>query len=1763
MLANKKTRIIIGAVIALCVLIASSIWVISSMKSNSVDDFEYNNLADGASSSTSLTQIDRIIQNSNNTEDGNDNMYHVYIIYPGSSADAAVETLFKSGTFKQYVINGYRTIDDMMADDKIDVQTFQVGTLNAMGAEDLATTLGKADLIYLYSSSDANVAYTGANAISENLYEVLHNYAFGSNKPLLINYHMQNNGDTPDIVPASEVGKTQLYAMTTSDFKNSWRTARTYNASSWKAGFSGADLCKNDGTGILPDFVESIRSGYKTYSVDENKDWNSYWRRTGTTDTMLNILYVTADSATGDEQMSMARFGSWMTHAGSDMVFTGNTDNRPKEGNTTCVTAKTLTVNDLYVDAEHTIKKYDYIIIAPSANYSLNNDISTEVRAELNSLSNDKNGLTYIVFGTLEDGNNQGGSSSGQEDLTIDTSTNFGKLVDLSVTTNGYAKKSNVLVIGTKFLQTIQSDPEKNPTKIGQLATLLNKSTFRKWSGNGGGGNSGSISTTAFRVLELQPCYPIDKELAASQTITTNVSKYTNATDAGSQYNATKPTGNYYTIPANVLNTSEIDDYKTVDANGNLVMTQEYYQWDLSKAKIAYALGKSIDELELELVQMSTDEFITAKADVSDSYDLIYVGGNMSAFKNSAAYGFAPNNYSTKNWRDYESVFSMYCHTGELTIVNGQRLTKDNPYKYTLMNGNDITYDRLTQMKAYIDNNMPIVFSHEIWQAYEQAKTAGYKNKYMDPDSNMFKLCAYAEKKKSEAGNSSVILDWQNRKLSTQATDALTAANKFFADYYVSDNEQVVDNRQGLYGAASQVTVFNDTLNHELYNCVYGQKSATRPKFAMDTTAVAYVENDTNTELTDRTVTWKLELKDPVAGHTYKAYLLEDQNDNGVFSAGTDEELTSVDFTDGKAELSYTYSDTDFGAFSWKILVKDTTTETAGSYSTITCFAKLDTQDKKEARVLEIMPMTVENCKSENPTNPDGHTFYLDKNYQQSSGNPYLYSSWGTAKNSEYGYCPVLHNPSEYTSDALNFNSNVIAKATKSGNYQGLSDMNMGKYMSTLSINRYDSEKGHEDRDYNYMDLISDEYDFSLDIMYMDDIEYYANAARTSTEKEREEYAEKAEQAYKIYNAYLTEGTNQYESLKKVEDALRQALMDIRDGKGYSGYYTIKNWNGTTTQELKSYPTSDYNTYDIDGMLQSGDYFRFFYLNSSVYHGDNYCQAAGLVYFGAYKPYIEVHDKMVDAYREYRHYSMMAYGPDEYLRKNYDVIAVGFLDDYAGNFKDFSQNAADDLIAFTKETKNAAGQTVPGGSLLMTHDNMTYSNSSTSARTLTATLRPEMGMTPYNHFEIGAGTESSPISKYTATDSGRYFLSNLSSDSSLDLSSSSTATGAAWNSTVSSWMQKASKGTGKLGLLGYSDVFNVYETNNGTTLRYTYAEFQIENAIKYNMQVSGPLNVTGTAKATQVNRGVVTTYPFYIASELRISNTHSQAFALDLENEDVTVWYTLAADSSSSAGQSGGKDYTTMKENSSFYAASPRDGADSYYIYSVGNITYCGAGHALITGDQRDNNDERRLFLNVLVNMANKSTKKPTIEQDIILYDPDGTTKAPGNVVKYDETTDEYSINVNSRTSYPEFGFKVGGSYMKDITNVQIFYDLDYGLGADGEKNDQFTKGVDQMVLDMAYPKGSNLTADQQAAKDLIDNLRAGKVQIIDQVNFPALSTQLKLAEDGKTYIDYFAPYNNKYTYLVIRVTTLKDGVETVLTKRIKVNLNRDLLDLT
>ena len=66
-------------------------------------------------------------------------------------------------------------------------------------------------------------------------------------------------------------------------------------------------------------------------------------------------------------------------------------------------------------------------------------------------------------------------------------------------------------------------------------------------------------------------------------------------------------------------------------------------------------------------------------------------------------------------------------------------------------------------------------------------------------------------------------------------------------------------------------------------------------------------------------------------------------------------------------------------------------------------------------------------------------------------------------------------------------------------------------------------------------------------------------------------------------------------------------------------------------------------------------------------------------------------------------------------------------------------------------------------------------------------------------------------------------------------------------------------------------------------------------------------------------------YPYNISSSLNISGTHQQAFALDLESDNITVWYTLAGSNNSS----------NSKMRSSKYAADPGDAMEAYFIYTT------------------------------------------------------------------------------------------------------------------------------------------------------------------------------------------------------------------------------------
>ena len=146
-------------------------------------------------------------------------------------------------------------------------------------------------------------------------------------------------------------------------------------------------------------------------------------------------------------------------------------------------------------------------------------------------------------------------------------------------------------------------------------------------------------------------------------------------------------------------------------------------------------------------------------------------------------------------------------------------------------------------------------------------------------------------------------------------------------------------------------------------------------------------------------------------------------------------------------------------------------------------------------------------------------------------------------------------------------------------------------------------------------------------------------------------------------------------------------------------------------------------------------------------------------------------------------------------------------------------------------------------------------------------------------------------------------------------------------------------------------------------------------------------------KAECINEGPVTLYPYHIGAELSVSDTHGQYFELDMEDEEVVVWYTLAQNSSDAT------------DNSQFYGVTDKDAANNYYIYSKGNITYSGAGH----GNMSNATTEYKLFINTIVKAIAGSNSKPVIE--VI----NGSYVADGSYIAY--------VPSSSSASQYELGF--------------------------------------------------------------------------------------------------------------------------------------------
>lgn len=121
---------------------------------------------------------------------------------------------------------------------------------------------------------------------------------------------------------------------------------------------------------------------------------------------------------------------------------------------------------------------------------------------------------------------------------------------------------------------------------------------------------------------------------------------------------------------------------------------------------------------------------------------------------------------------------------------------------------------------------------------------------------------------------------------------------------------------------------------------------------------------------------------------------------------------------------------------------------------------------------------------------------------------------------------------------------------------------------------------------------------------------------------------------------------------------------------------------------------------------------------------------------------------------------------------------------------------------------------------------------------------------------------------------------------------------------------------------------------------------------------------TLTTRATKVNDGAITQYPYVIGDSITIAQTHGQYYQLGMEQDrdindqsdgmnDVVTWYCLT---------------------DNYYNNSPNDVRNNYYLYSKGNVIYTGAGHRPVQND-----DEIKLFINTIVAAANVTAVKPEV----------------------------------------------------------------------------------------------------------------------------------------------------------------------------------------
>ncbi len=1815
---KRKTKMLISALSVMLVMVLA-VTIVSFSRAGNNDESE---ISDEqilyAANDASLTIIDRIILNS---IDGEDKVYKIVEI--GSTPSPSYTTL-ADGTpvsymgalangsesdFKKYVIDSHKSdadevIDKVMAADTVKYTYYYVADVTEDDLEDISS----ADLIYV--SNDPNDQYTaGSKDFSEELYSaILHTYTSNKKKPLII--------DSP--IDTAEIGGNQTNTVAMSKLAQDVFAPKgsRYYTFAWDKSNQSAEQFFRHQSGSLYLGINGTRKAGNWIECYPDRDHESRIN-------VSKMLVISPNGTTAQEaQVTSADYPMAYELLGQSagdttIVLDDVTDpDKSYRGyvingtimydygyNSKYDKPKAMIVDTYQLQANDTellnvdFDQYDMIVIEDGLT---NVQITPELYRKFSAAMI---GNVSIVYNS----NMAQGSGSGPGSSSFDpTASNYNKLFSMIASSKGESLMSNVMVTNRDDFGVIALS--KSAATCKTIADLINSSAFRTFGGANSSGNT-------FTVLEIQPCYPIDRELAEElgKDPATKRQSVRNMDKISAKYGY----DNYYTVPANVVNNATKEQVPE---------GQEYYAWEVSDAKIIDAIGDyaNIDASNINIVHMSSEELAASTTAILGNYDLIYIGGNISAKKTAEEYqgidGVVGWTLPNQNFSDITKlpIYTVYSHNGEMTNVNlattgesggpvrgGKSFAAaSTPYGdggnvFAVLNGNDITYNKAQELIEYVESGMPVIVSDDASKAYMALRAAEgnagspYLQNSLDPDSNMADVL---EACYENVTNRNVL--WDFDKDATYTTDneggRLGSTLTGYVRVYASNSGDVsiegTDDKNPSVGNDGKIHGMKDDIVTLYNNSIKRPKiEATKlPKLYDDTQKDSSLKKDANGE-------YKLEFEYEVSGTTgdYTVMFYIDDDGNGRYTTGSGD----IHQEFGKDSGSYTLPDSYFGAFAWKLEVTDNKTK---AMSSITGISKVDmpSDEKKTVRVLQIMPGQGDNPAGEGSMGCN--SLYFCTTCQQACV--------------RLEYNPVANTGSLFD---LYYKGSYVYNDDRKNNVI-VDDTSAGKHEHTFGIVKYDStiddawisgasdwigQPGADDWHYNLADEISDMYDFQLDILTRGEVEAISDEVRAAYNVSDE----LKNQMIANFDA-KTENSTEFDDYKALTDPdekivyIIQYEAEVTASEYWSLYIAMRDESDRdesgmplvkpSTDPITGQVVNTMTTYDakaeLDGAIDElvanlkasnttignmsgsqlaevlqqikdeGKYFNYFNIvhggtNVGMYQNDAVASfltsagRSGKKYTTYYRDYVKAKDLELSYLEMYKKYDRIAHA-DNWMKGCYDTVILGPSEDFAGDDFTKNSNGLRDLVNYTKD----------GGNLLMFHDTFTrfsadptkpYENSGST--NLTEALRPYVGMDK-NHQVVDTSKMSEktcylPYKTAEGYNEDKYFIMNLSSRND-PVASRDTAWYEGWTQemTTAAGMPFPEYPRRYLTSVAYTDsVLAADKSFNLFASPYRFAELSWSYAAHWANQSDSDARADmkkgyGTDRATRNNQGLVTLYPFSLSEKIYVSGTHAQSYALDLEDDSTTVWYSLA----------GGYN---KQEGSSMYAASPNDGMDNYFIYSYKNVYYCGAGHSKVTGVGKNNNDERKLYINIICNSVKPSASQPSIH----IYDYEKDTN--GDKVK--QQGGSYYITVDTTDEYPEFSFKVNTDQDAALKTVRLFFDLDYS-----DTNRLNTYSADEFHVLVGQWNAPDVKAGTRFdvgryIAGLLPLTNADGTAVMDTIGTDASGNPItRQATRLRLLPRYFDPYNGEYTYLVIEA---EDTNGNKVYQRIKIRLKDYLFNLT